>query len=98
SDHGDEADWRIPASVALGATAYETRTRYDALDRVVWQALPDGTERTTRFIAMGAVSEQRISAADGTIADTAVLHDCVYDADGRRTSAVLGNGVELART
>ncbi len=96
ADYKREPDWRDPDRVALtGEAPFETRARYDALGRVTWQHLADGTTRHIDFEQGGGVRRLRVSTADGALHESAFLTAATFNARGQRIGAVLGNGTAI---
>jgi len=98
ADYTDEPDWAQPAAVVLEPTGYVTRTRSDALDRVVGRVLADGTVRTVTYGPEGGVVGVHLAWPDGTRPGLTVLTSAEYNARGQRTEAVLGNGVTVSHS
>jgi RHS repeat-associated protein len=96
SDYKAEPDWMNPGAVSLEPTVYISETGYDALGRVRWQALPDGTLRTTEYLRGGGVERVVLSTTDGTLTDQVVFNSSGFNARGQRSEARLGNGVQIA--
>jgi len=87
----DEPDWR--GAVGLDPELFVTETGYDALGRVRRAALPDGSIRTFSYRPGGGLEGQTVSTTDGKVVDSAVFGEGTYDAGGRTSRFVLGNGV-----
>ena len=94
--YADDPDWTDPARVLLDDDVHVSEAAYDALDRLAWQHLPDGTIRRYTYAYQDELTSIRIGPADGSTPEQAVLSSATYDARGERTGAVLGNGVTLA--
>jgi RHS repeat-associated protein len=94
-DFRNEPDWTEPESVALEPEQHVTVSTFDALGRPSSQHLPDGTRRQFEYLPSGPVARGKISSADGKITELAVLDSAVYNARSQRTTARLGNGVEI---
>lgn len=86
-----EPDWRLP--VALSLERFASRTIYDALGRLVRATLPDGLLREVGWTISGKMRSIALTASDGTLVRTEIFANADYDADGRRLSRLLGNGV-----
>lgn len=89
--------WEDPASVALEPGSFASERRFDALGRVLEEALPDGLIRSYGHHPAAGVVRVGVRSADGTLAETTVLDGVAFSAHGERTQARLGNGVELTR-
>lgn len=109
-DHTGAPDWSAlgsltdPDHIAEAAEpllepgpALTTSTAYDALDRPVGAAAPDGSE--TRWSYNEAGLPERIEVRlRGAATATAFVTDVDYDAHGRRTRVAHGNGARTAYT
>ncbi|AUX37642.1 MULTISPECIES: SpvB/TcaC N-terminal domain-containing protein [Sorangium] len=93
-----EVDWSAPTAVTLMPERWVTRTRYDALGRVISQQTPDGVTRRYRHLKGGGAAELRVSTADGRVTDRIVFDEARYNARGQRERVRLGNGVEIVHT
>lgn len=88
-------DWDRPkAERFLEETAYRTATSYDALNRLVSLRYPQGVDGTARTLepeynAAGSLSRLTVDGAP-------YVERVAYDARGRRTLVVHGNGVATA--
>ncbi|MEZ4400856.1 MAG: hypothetical protein R3B06_12600 [Kofleriaceae bacterium] len=80
----DEApDWRGAVTLEAPAEALTAAARMDALGRVVWARLADGTERVDAFHPGGALAAVRLTTPDGALVDQAIVDGIVRDAHGR---------------
>ncbi|MFE2146037.1 SpvB/TcaC N-terminal domain-containing protein [Streptomyces sp. NPDC059456] len=109
-DHTGTPDWSALASLTgpdliAGAAeallepgpALTTSTAYDALDRPVATTAPDGSE--TRWAYNEAGLPERVEVRlRGAATPTAFVTGVDYDAHGRRTRVVHGNGARTAYT
>ena len=88
-DTDDTPDWRTDLPVDADPLASAVRT--DALARVVWQRLPDGTERRDAFHPGGALASVRLTTPDGALVDAPITVGIVRDAHRRIAADQLGN-------
>ena len=86
----DAPDWR--GDIAVEAEAFTTATRTDALGRMVWTQLADGTIRREAFHPGGALATVQLTTPDGTLVDAPIVSGLARDAHGRIAAATLGNG------
>lgn len=88
-------DWS--ASVALEATTYVSRTRYDALNRPTEQTAPDHSVIRSSYNEANLLERVdvnlRAEQANGQPVWTSFITDIDYDARGQRTLIDYGNGV-----
>lgn len=88
-EYRDIVDWQQPQ--ALDAP-YVTRTEYDALNRATAVVTPDNSLYLPSYNRTGLVGSVHVRLR-GAAMETPFVLDIAYDAHGRRTSTVFGNGV-----
>lgn len=88
-------DWS--ASPALDDVVYGSRTGYDALNRAVTLAAPDGTVTQQGYDRSGRLSTVDVKLR-GAMSPTPFVTGADYDAKGQRTTVVYGNGVRSRYT
>jgi RHS repeat-associated protein len=90
ADYDQEANWTLDAMAAVARQpAYQTSSRYDALDHLVGQTAPDGSESALSYNVGGQLVRTTVS---GQGPETAVIDGIEYDATGLRTEIRYGNG------
>jgi RHS repeat-associated protein len=92
-DHRSAPDWA--QGPALAADTFVNTTSFDALDRAVAVTTPDGSVTRPRYDATGLLAAVSVEQG-GT--STEYLSAIEYDAHGRRTRAVHGNGAVTEHT
>jgi RHS repeat-associated protein len=88
-------DWS--ASPALDDVVYVSRTDYDALNRAVTLAAPDGTVTRQGYDRTGRLSTVDVTLRGGA-SPTPFVTGTDYDAKGQRTTVLYGNGVRSRYT
>ena len=87
--HSPAVDWR--SEPAANGGSYTSTKEVDAAGRTVRATTPDGSVHLPRFNEAGLLDSVEV-ALRGSAARTAFVREIAYDAKGRRTEIVYGNG------
>jgi RHS repeat-associated protein len=85
-------DWSTAPAPTLLAISHTSRTKYDALNRLIEFLAPDGTVEIYDYNETNLVETVDVRIAGG--AKTRFVNDIDYDAKGQRKLIRYGNGVE----
>lgn len=93
SDVDGTVDWREgKRENALETESFSIRKGYDALGRIAWQRLPDGTVVTSVYNEGGLLSSQAV-ALPGRQKEETVIRRMTYNEKRQRSHIEYGNGV-----
>ncbi|MCB9234042.1 MAG: hypothetical protein H6581_20465 [Bacteroidia bacterium] len=87
-DYITAPEWTVPANVALLPDRYESKRRFDAMGRPVWESLPDDTERLHEYNLLGMTAKASI-LIPGEASPRAMLNSIDYNARGQITQKAL---------
>lgn len=90
-------DWLVPADVLLEPEVYNSRTRYDALNRPTELTAPDNSVIRPGYNEANLLERVEANLRGAAVATTFVA-DIDYDAKGQRTLIDYGNGVRTTYT
>jgi RHS repeat-associated protein len=95
NEYKETPDWTEPDRWLAGAESFESRTEYDALNRVQAAIAPDGSRHIAAYDKRGLLLrvglQHRVGDANGSYEPCVLAIE--YDAKGQRQSAQYANGV-----
>ncbi|CEJ81595.1 hypothetical protein VHEMI01715 [[Torrubiella] hemipterigena] len=93
SDYKNIIDWHCEDAVSLEPETFVEKILFDALSKPIQTVLPDGTVTVYHYNDRALINSVMITVPSSDVTSEAI-RDIEYDAKGRRTKVVNGNGVQ----